>query len=216
MSHKKGAQSVGLSAGNDLNAAMTEAFWLELFDSHRNENFAGSTSPALAWANTANHRFINFHNAAKPCVFGVPNCTTKSVQHRPSGLIGAKTQKTVERFSGDPVLRRSHVPGRSEPYREWCFRVMEDRACSCRNPATTRFTPPPAIFQAPPRAARTFRTGKTGRPAQPVQVIEAGSIITKPAEEIGVVLGVVHSSLRPGTHSCGGHSCMLASPHLSG
>ena len=29
MSHKKGAQSVGLSAGNDLNAATTEAFWLE-------------------------------------------------------------------------------------------------------------------------------------------------------------------------------------------
>lgn len=216
MSQEKGSQGVGFSVGNDLNAAATESFWVGLFHGHSNEDFAHSPAPALPWANAANHRFIHFHIAGKPRVFGVPNGTTKSVQHRPSSLVGAKPHKAVERFGRNPVLRCRHVPGRSEPYGEWRFRVMKDRARRCRNPATARFTPPSSIFHAPPRAARTFRTGKTGRPAQPVQIIEAGSIIRKPAEEIGIVLGVVLTRLRSGLRCCVRHPRILASPHLSG
>lgn len=203
MSQEKGSQGVGLSVGNNLNSAASESFWVDLFHGHRNEDLASSPSSALPWVNAANHRFIHFHIAGKPRVFGVPNGTTKSVH--PGGLVGAKSHKTVERFGRNPALRCRHVPRRSEPYGEWCFRVMEDRARRCRNPATARFTPPPTIIHAPPRIARTFRTRKTGRPAQPIQVIEACSIIRKPAEEIGVVLGVVLARLRPGLHCCVRH-----------
>jgi len=216
MSQKKGSQGVGLSVENDLNSAAAESFWMGLFHGHRNEDFASGPSPALSWVNTANHRFIYFHIAGKPRVFRMPNGTTKSVQHRPSGFVRAKPHKTVERFGRNPVLRCHHVPSRSEPYGKWRFGVMEDRARRCRNPASARFTPPPTIFQSPPCATKTFRTGKTGRPAQPIQVIETSSIIRKPAEEIGVILGVVFARLRSGLQCCVRHPCILASPHLSG
>ena len=197
MRQKKESQGVGLSVGNDLNAAATESFWMVLFHGHRDENFASGPSPSLAWVNTANHRFIYFHIAGKPRVFGMPNGTTKSVQYCPSSFVGAKPHKTVERFGRNPVLRCHHVPSRSEPYGKWRFCVMKDRARRCRNSTSARFTPPSTIFQSPPRAAKTFRAGKTGRPAQPIQVIETCSIIRKPAEEIGVILGVVLTRLRP-------------------
>ncbi len=151
MSQEKRSQSVGLSVGNDLNAAATESFGVGLFHGHRNENFSSSSSTALSWTDAADHRFIHLHIAGKPCVFGLPDGTTKPVQHRPSGLVGTKSHKAVERFGRNPVLRCRHVPSRSEPYGEWRFRVMEDRARCCRNPATARFAPPTMIFHAPPR-----------------------------------------------------------------
>ena len=116
MSKEKGSQGAGLSVGNDLNATAAESFWVGLFYGYRNEDLASSPSPALPWANAANDRFIHFHIAGKPRVFSMPNGATKSVQHRPSGLIGAKPHKAVERFGRNPVLRCRHVPGRSEPY----------------------------------------------------------------------------------------------------
>ena len=213
MSQKKGSQGLGLSVGDDLNPAAAESFLVNLFQGHRNEYLASSPSSALPWVNAANHRFIHVHIAGKPRVFGVPNGAAKSVQHRPSGLVGAKPHKTVERFGRNPALRCRHVPCRSEPHDERCFRVMEDRARRCRNPAPTRFTPPPTIIHAPPGIARTFRTGETGRPAQPIQVIEACSIIRKPAEEIGVVLGVVLACLRSGLQRSARYWEILASPH---
>ncbi len=216
MGQEKGSQGVGLSIGNDLNAAATEPFWMKLFHGHRNEHLASRPSSALSWARATNHRFIHFHVTAKPCVFRMSDGATKSVQHRPSGLVGPKPHKAVERFSRNPVLRCRHVPSRSEPYGEWCFRVMENRARRCRNSSTACFTPPPAIFHAPPRVARTFWTGKTGRPAQPVQVIEASSIVRKPSEEFGVVPGVIHTRLRSGLQFGLRHPRRLTSPHLSG
>ena len=216
MSQQKGSQGVGLSVGYHLNAAAAESFWLDLFHRHRNEDFASCPSSALPGVNSANNRFIHFHIAGKPRVFGVPNSAAKSVQHCPSGLVGAKPQQAMERFGRDAVLRCRHMPGRSKPHGERRFRVMKDRARRCRNPAPARFTPPPTVFHAPPRAARTFRAGKTGWPAQPVQVIKAGSIIRKPAEKIGVILGIVFARLRPGLQCCICHPCILTLPHLSG
>jgi hypothetical protein len=98
MSQKKGSQGVGPRIRNDLNAAAAESFWMGLFYGHRDEDFACGPSPALAWANAANHRFIYFHIAGKPRVFRMPNGTTKSVKHRPSGFVGTKPHKTVERL----------------------------------------------------------------------------------------------------------------------
>lgn len=98
MSQKKRSQGVGLSVGNDLNSTAAESFWMALFHGHRDEDFASGSTSTFAWANAANHRFIYFHTAGKPRVFRMPNGTTKSVQHRPSGFVGAKSHKTVERF----------------------------------------------------------------------------------------------------------------------
>jgi len=89
MSQEKGSQGVGLSIGNDLNATAAKSFWVCLFNGHSNKDFASSPAPALFWANASNHCFIHFDIAGKSHVFGVPNGTTKSVQHRPSGLAGA-------------------------------------------------------------------------------------------------------------------------------
>lgn len=95
MSQKKGSQGLGLSVGDDLNPAAAESFWVNLFHGHRNEYLASSPSSALPRVNAANHRFIHFHIAGKPRVFGVPNGAEKSVQHRPSGLVGAKPHSSV-------------------------------------------------------------------------------------------------------------------------
>lgn len=209
MSQEEGAQRVSLSVGDDLNAAATESFWLELLYGHSNEHLSSSPSPALSGASTAKHRFIHFHITGKSRAFGVPNGTTKSVKHCPSGLVGAKPHKAVERFCRNSVFRCRHVPSRSKPYGEWRLRAMEDGACRCRNPTTARFTPPPTIIHAPSRAASTVRTGKSVRPTQPVQVIEASGIIRKPAEKISVVLGVVLSRLRPEPRSSRCHRGML-------
>ena len=124
------------------------------------------------------------------------NGTTKSVQHRPSGLAGAKSQKAMERFGRYPVFRCCHVPSCSKRYGEGRFRTMKDCASRCRNPATASFAPPPTIVHAPSGSARTVRTGKPVRPTHPVQGLEASGIVRKPAEKISVVLGVVLSRLR--------------------
>ena len=200
MSQKKGSQACRPQLGNNLNPAASESFGLELFHCHRDEGFASSPSAALPWPNAANHRFIHFHIAGKPSMLGMANGRAKSVKYRPSSLVGAKTKKAMESLGGHPVLRCRHVPSGREPYRKWRFCVMKEGACRCRNSAPTRFAPPPTIFQSPPRAAKTFRARKTGRPAQPIQVIEARSIIRKPAEKISVILGVVLARLRPGLH----------------
>lgn len=198
MGKEKGSQRIGLRVGDDLNATATESFWLDLLHGHSNENLAGSASPAFSGASAANHRFIHLHITGKSRAFSVPNGTTKSVQHRPSGFVGPKPHKAVKRFGRNPVFRCCHVPSGGEPYGEGRFRAMEDRARRCRNPATARFTPPPPITHAPPRAVRTVRAGKSVRPTQPVQIIEASRIIREPAEKIGVVFWVVLSRLRPG------------------
>jgi len=216
MGQEEGVQRVSLSVGDDLNAAAAESFWLDLLHGHSNEDLAGSPSPALSMARTAKHRFIHFHITGKSRAFGVPNGDTKSVQHRPSGLVGAKPHKAVERFGRNPIFRCCHVPSCGKSYGEGRFRTMEDCTSRCRNPATTRFTPPPTIIHAPSRDARTARTGKSARPTQPVQVIETSGIIRKPAEKISVVLGVVLSRSRPGPRPCRRHRGMLASQHLSG
>jgi hypothetical protein len=216
MSKEKGSQRIGLRVGDDLNATATESFWLDLLHGHSDENLAGSASPAFSGASTANHRFIHLHIAGKSRAFSVPNGTTKSVQHRPSGFVGPKPHKAVERFGRNPVFRCCDVPSSGEPYGEGRFRAMEDCARRRRNPATARFTPPPSITHAPSRAVRTVRTGKSVRPTQPVQIIEASRIIRVPAKKISVVLWVVLSRLRPGPRSSRRHWGMLASPHSSG
>ncbi len=216
MSQEEGAQRVSLSVGDDLDAAAAETFWLELLYGHSNEHLSGSPSPALSGASTTKHRFIHLHITGKSRAFGMPNGTTKSVKHCPSGLVGAKPHKAVERFGRHSVFRCRHVPSRSKPYGEGCFRPMEDCPGRCRNPAPALFAPPPTIIHAPSCSARTVWAGNAVRPTKPVQVIEASGIIRKPAEEISIVLGVVLSRLRPEPRSSRCHRGMLASPHSSG
>lgn len=216
MGHEEGSQRISLSVGNDLNAAAAESFWLDLLHGHSNENLAGSPSPALSRASAPNHRFVHLHITGKSRAFSVPNGTTKSMQHRPSGLVGPKPHNAVERLGRHSILRCCHMPGSGKPYGKRRFRAMEDCARRCRNPAAARFAPPPTIIHTPSCVARTFRTGKSVRPTQPVQIIQASRIIRKPAEKIGVVLWVVLPRLRPGPRSSCRHRGMVASPHSSG
>lgn len=153
MGQEEGSQRIGLSVGNDLNAAAAESFWLDLLHGHSNENLAGSPSPALSRASAANHRFVHLHITGKSRAFSVPNGTTKSVQHRPSGLVGPEPHKAVERFGRHSVFRCRHMPSGGEPYGEGRFRAMEDCARRCRNPATAHFAPPPTIIHTPSRVA---------------------------------------------------------------
>jgi hypothetical protein len=187
IAQEEGAQCVSFSIGDDLNAATTEPFGLNLLDGHSNQHLARSASPSLSSASTTQHRFIDFHIARKSRALGVPNGATKSVQHRPSRFVGAKPHETVERLGRNPVLRRRHMPGRRKPYSEGRFRAMKDCAGRCRNPPTTIFAPPSAIIHAPSCIASTVRTGKSVRPTQPVQVIKTSGIIRKPAEKISIV-----------------------------
>ena len=216
IAQEEGAQCVSLSIGDDLNAATTEPFGLNLLDGHSNQHLARSASPSLSSASTTQHRFIDFHIARKSRALGVPNGTAKSVQHRPSRFVGAKPHETVERLGRNPVLRRRHMPGRRKPYSEGRFRAMKDCAGRCRNPPTTIFAPPSAIIHAPSCIASTVRTGKSVRPTQPVQVIKTSGIIRKPAEKISIVLGIVLPRLSLGLRSSCRHQSMLASPHSSG
>ena len=49
---EEGAQCVSLSIGDDLNAATTEPFGLNLLDGHSNQHLARSASPSLSSAST--------------------------------------------------------------------------------------------------------------------------------------------------------------------
>ena len=216
ITRKEGAQCVGLSIGDDLNAATAEPFWLNLLDGHSNQYLARSASSSFPRASATQHRFIDFHIARKSRALGVSNGTTKSVQHRPSRFVGAKPHETMERLGRNPVLRRRHVPCARKPNSEGRFRAMKDCAGRCRNPPTATFTPPSAIIHAPSRTVSTVRTGKSVRPTQPIQVIDTSGIIRKPAEKIRIISRVVLSSLRLGLRSSCGHRGMLTSPHSSG
>ena len=216
VSEEEGAQRISFSIGDNVHATATESFWLKLLYSHSHEDLTGRTSPTLSRASTAQHRFIHFHIPGKSGSFGVTNGTTKSVQHCPSGLVGAKPHEAVKRLCRNPIFRRGHVPCRSEPNGEGRFRAMEDCAGRRRNPATALFAPPSTVAHAPSRTARAVGTGKSVWPAQPIQIIETSGIIRKPAKEFSVVLGVVLPRLRPESRSRRRHPGMLASPHSSG
>ena len=125
MGHQERSQRAGLGVGDDLNAAAAESFWLDLLYGHSNQNFAGSPSPSFSGPGAANHRFVDLHITGKSRAFSVPNGTTKSVQHRPSGLVRAKPHKAVECFGRNSVFRCCHVPSGGEPYGQGRFRAME-------------------------------------------------------------------------------------------
>lgn len=100
MGQEKRSQTFGIGAGNDLNAAAAESHGVGLLlYGHRNEDFSLGSSPALSRVNAADHRFIHFNSAGKPCVLGGSNRTAESMQHRPGGLVRTKPQKAMERFS---------------------------------------------------------------------------------------------------------------------
>ena len=79
ITRKEGAQCVGLSIGDDLNAATAEPFWLNLLDGHSNQYLARSASSSFPRASATQHRFIDFHIARKSRALGVSNGTTKSL-----------------------------------------------------------------------------------------------------------------------------------------
>jgi len=213
---KKGSQSGRLSICNDLNAASAEALGLRLLYCNRHQNLACGAASAFPRPSATNHRFVYFNDPRKFGMLREANGASKAMQHCPRGLVGAKTQKPMERFSRNAILWSRHVPGSSKPNGEGRLRAMKDGARRCRNPATARLAPPSTIFHAPPLCASTFRTRKAIRPPQPVHVIKARCIIWKPREEISIVLGVILADLRLGLCGRGCHSAILASPHLSG
>jgi hypothetical protein len=216
MRQEKGSQRFGLRVGYDLKAATAKSFGVNPFHGHRNENLAIRSSAPFPVLNTANYSLIHLDIAGQSIMPCVPNSAPKTMEHCPCSLVGAKTEKAVERLGRHPVLWRGHMPSSSKPYGEGRFRVMENCASRGRHPATASFAPPAAIFHAPPRNTRTCRARKTGRPTHPVKVIKAGSIIKEPAEKVSVASWVINASLWTKLRFRCFHSHILALPHLYG
>ena len=184
-----------LSVGDNLQAAASKAFGGEQLHGDRHQNLAFGTTPALAVPHTAENGLIYLNVSGQHVVPGIADCTPKPVQHRPSGLIRAKSEDSMQRFGRNAIFSGGQVPSCGKPDGKRSSGTMEYRARCGGYAITARITPPSPILHTPALAAVARWASKDPLATNPVQVVKAGGIIVKPRQKLGVVVRVVNTSL---------------------
>ena len=191
----KHLERFGVCVGNNLQAAAPESLWRKQFHSNSHQHLAFGTTPALAVPHTAENGLIYFNVSGQHVVPGITDCTPKPVQHRPSSLIRAKPEDSMQRFGGNAVFSGSQVPGCGKPDGKRSSGAMEYRSCSSGYAITAHIAPPSPILHTPALGAVAGWASEDSLAANPVQVVKTGFVIVKPRQKLGVVARVVNPSL---------------------
>lgn len=195
----------------------SEALGRSQLDGDRNQRLASRTTATLAaMFFTANQGFINFHLTAQAIAIWTNHRRAKAVQHRPRRLLGAEAQQALKRLGRNPILRRGHVPGNSEPNRQRCTSAVEDRPRGHRHTTPAAFTPKPPVTHPPTLGGSAARANETVWPAQPIKIVETGVIIGKPRAQLGIVTRVIVTALESRGRKLLRHPYILCLPHSDG
>jgi len=191
----KGFERFGFGVGDNLQAATPKPLWGEQFYGDGHQHLTFGTAPALALAHASKDSLIHFNVSGQHIVTGMADCAPEPVQHRPGCLIGAKSKNSMQRFGGNPIFSCGQVPSGSEPNSQGRSGVMKDCASRGGDSISARIAPPLAILHAPALRAVTRRALKPVLPSNPVKIVEAGSVIRKPRQKLGVVARVINPRL---------------------
>lgn len=178
--------------GDNPQTAAPEALGREQFNGDRHQHLAFGTAPAFATPHASKDCLIHFNMPGQHIVTCMADCAPEPVQHRPGCLIGAKSKNSMQRFGGNTIFSCGHVPRGSEPNSQRRSGVMKDCPSRGGDSISARIAPPLTILHTPALRAMTRRALKPILPSNPVKVVEAGSVIRKPRQELGVVARVIN------------------------
>lgn len=187
----KRLERFGFSVGNNLQAAAPEPFWGEQFHGDGHQHLAFGTATALAVPHTTKDGFIHLDVSGQHIVPGMADRAPEPVQHRPGRLIGAKPENPMERFGGYAVFSGGQVPRGGKPNGQRGSGAVKDRARSGGYAVAARIAPPFTVLHAPALGSVARWASKSALTANPVKVVEAGCIIVKPRQKLGVVARVI-------------------------
>src|ERR1035437_2921494 len=122
---------------------------------------------------------IHLHASRQPIPARPNHRPTQLVQPRPSRLITAQPQDSLQVQCTGAILLRRHPPDSSEPHRQGLMRILEDRACRHGGLIAALAALPP-LAQSPSLAMAASRTTKAIRPSKARQ-IRAASIFGREA-----------------------------------
>ena len=94
------------------------------------------------------------------------------------------------------MLLAGHLPRRFEPQPQRRPSAVEDRPRRNRHLTPAHRALPTTAAQPPPSTPHAPRTAEPVRPAQPLKVVEAGSLVREPRQELRVRARVVLACLR--------------------
>lgn len=98
----------------------------------------------------------------------------------------------MQRFGGNTIFSGGHVPSGSEPNSQRRSGVVKNCARRGGDSIAACVAPPLTILHAPALRAMTRRALKPVLPSNPVKVVEAGGVIRKPRQKLGVVARVIN------------------------
>jgi hypothetical protein len=146
----------------------------------------------------------------------ITDCTPKPVQHRPSCLIRAKPEYSMQRFGGNAIFSGSQVPSCGKPNGKRSSGAMEYRSRCSGYAIAARIAPPSSILHTPTLGTVARWASEDTLATNPVQVVKAGGIIVKPRQKLGVVARIVNPGLcrnRPDLRYAWFHSEILTLPY---
>lgn len=187
----KRLERFGFGVGDDLQPATPETLGGKQLHGDGDQHLASGTAPALAVPDATKDSLIHFDMSGQHVVPRMADCAPETVQHRPSGRVGAETKDPMQCHGGNAILGEGKMPGSGKPDGKRRSGAVKD--CPRRAGYTGRasLAPPPTAFHAPRRGASTIRANKAVWPANPIEIVEAGGIIWEPRLKFCVVAWVV-------------------------
>lgn len=188
----KRLERFGFRVGDDLQAATPEAFGRQQLHGNSHQHLAFGAASALAVPHATKNRLVHLDVTGQHVVPGMADRAPEPVQHRPSRLIGTESEDPMQRFGGYAIFSRGQVPGSSKPNGQRRSGAVKDRARRGGYAVAARIAPPFTVLHAPALGPVARWAGKSALTANPVKVVEAGRIIRKPRQKLGVVARVIN------------------------
>ncbi len=187
----KRLERFGFGVGNDLQPATPETLGGKQLHGDGHQHLAFGTTPAFAVPHTTKDGFVYFDVPVQHVVPGMADRAPEPVQHRPGRLIGTESEDPMQRFGGYAVFSGGQVPRGGKPNGQRRSGAVKNRARRGGYAVAARIAPPFAVLHAPAFGAVARWAGKSALAANPVKIVEAGRIIVKPRQKLGIVARVI-------------------------
>src|SRR3989442_2054369 len=110
--------------------------------------------------------FVHFDATAELIPARSHHSSAQLVQNRPSGLIAAQAQDTLQAQRAGPILLTGHLPDGSAPKPQWQMAILENGAGGHRCLVTTSCAYQPPSLRWPSLSSATAGAHKSFRPAE--------------------------------------------------
>src|ERR1035437_45351 len=181
-------QTLSRGVGHAPQADATDLAPIFLCGNH-DQGLAAMFPPLPTFFLSSPVHLIHFHASSKPIPIRPHHRPPQLVQPRPSRLVAAKTQHSLEPQGTGAVLLRGHPPDRSKPHRQGLVGILKDGA-GCDGylmPARGAFQP--HLRYRPSLGVVTARTPETFRPTQSAEILSASLVGSKPPLEFSQIPG---------------------------